>query len=85
MFRAMMGAWLRGVGRGIKNSSGFSACSFEERNEELGNEKSEHARFAGLCRDVGPDSSEETLSGHGKLVAENLEIVIPQSVQPATA
>ena len=81
----MMGAWLRGVGRGIKNSSGFSACSFEERNQEPGNEKSEHARFAGLCGDVGPDRSEETLSGHGKLVEDNLEIVIQQPVQPATA
>ena len=80
-----MGAWLRGVGRGIENSSGFSACSFEERNQEPGNEKSEHGRFAGLCRNVGTDSSEETSSDHAKLVEDNLEIVIPQPVQPATA
>ena len=81
----MRGAWLRDVGRGIGNSSGFSACVFEERNEESGNEKSEHARFAGLCRNVGPDSSEEILTDYAKLVGDTLKTVIPQPVRPATA
>jgi hypothetical protein len=85
MFRAMNEAWLRKVGRGIGNPSGFSACVSEQGDQESGNEKSEHARFAGLRKSVGPDSSEEILTVHAKLVRDNFKTAIPLPARTATA